>query len=75
MFCFDLICALSTGNVGELFGSFSSDGSSTLDNYTVTGKITVNGELLEGSYDVGSNTNLTLTNRVAPEVEEQTPAE
>ena len=61
------------GKVGEIYGYFYSDGSSTLDNYTVTGNITVNGELLEGNYDVGSNTNLTLTNRVAPEVEEEAP--
>ena len=48
---------------GELFGSFWSDGASTITTYTVTGKITINDELLEGEYDVGSNTNLTLSGR------------
>ena len=66
-----------SGEVGEIFGCFWSDGNSTLDNYTVTGKVTLGGNEIEGNYDVGSATNLTLTNRVAPEVEEtpETPAE
>ena len=51
------------GSVGELFGSFNSDATSTITNYTVTGKVTVNGEVKEGTYDVGSNTNLTLSGR------------
>lgn len=65
--------------VGEVLGYFDSDDKSTLDNYTVTGKITLNKEVLEGTYDVGGSWDLTLTNRVAPEVEapetEETPAE
>lgn len=56
-------------NVGEVFGYFWSDTGSTLDNYTVTGKVTVNGTALEGTYDVGANTNLTLSERVGPETE------
>ncbi len=56
-------------NVGEVFGYFWSDTGSTLDNYTVTGKVTVNGAELEGTYDVGANTNLTLSERVGPETE------
>lgn len=59
--------------VGELLGFFDSDDASTIDNYTVTGKITINNNLLEGTYDVGTSYDLTLTNRVAPEVEEETP--
>lgn len=65
--------------VGEILGYFDSDDKSTLDNYTVTGKITLNNQILEGTYDVGGSWDLTLTNRVAPEVEapetEETPAE
>ena len=62
-------------NVGEVFGYFQCDGDggvkSTVTTYTVTGKITVNGEIKEGTYDIGSNTNLTLSGRVVyvPEVE------
>ena len=64
-------------NVGEIYGNFYTDMESSLDSYTVIGKITVNGESLEGTYDVGTNTNLALTNRVGPETEEtpETPAE
>ena len=63
--------------VGEIFGCFWSDGNSVLDNYTVAGKITLGGREMEGTYDVGTNTNLALTNRVGPETEEtpETPAE
>ena len=59
-------------NVGEFIGCFYSDTGSTLNQYTVTGSITINGELLEGNYDVGTNTNLTLSERelYVPEVEE-----
>ena len=49
--------------VGEIFGSFASDAPSTLTTYTVTGKVTVNGEILEGEYDVGSNSTITLSGR------------
>ena len=56
-----------SGNVGEIFGYFYTDGvasvPSLLTNYTVSGKITVNGELLEGTYDFGSNTIITLSGR------------
>ena len=60
-----------SGNIssGEIFGSFSSDGPSTLTNYTVTGKVTVNDEVLEGEYDVGTNTNLSLAGREVPGAE------
>ena len=67
-------------NAGELIGYHYSDGeigvTSSATNYTVTGSITINGELLEGNYDVGTNTNLTLSGRelYVPEVEE-TPEE
>ncbi|MBE6636143.1 MAG: hypothetical protein E7617_08185 [Ruminococcaceae bacterium] len=59
-------------NVGEFFGYFSSDGSSTITTYTVTGKITLNGEVKDGTYDVGTKTNLTLNGRTVyvPPVEE-----
>ena len=63
-------------NAGELIGYHYSDGekgvTSSATNYTVTGSITINGELLEGNYDVGSNTNLALSERelYVPEVEE-----
>lgn len=50
-------------SVGEIFGSFSSDGNSEITTYTVLGKIVINGEELEGTYDVGSNTKLTLSGR------------
>ena len=50
-------------NCGELFGEATSEGSSTVTGYTVTGKITINGELLEGEYDVGTSSNLTLSDR------------
>ena len=56
-------------NVGEILGYFDSDDKSTIDNYTVTGKITIGNKLLEGTYDVGTIYDLTLTNRVALEVE------
>ena len=62
-----------SGQSGEVFGYFCSDGNSALDNYTVTGNITLGGSILEGTYDVGTNTNLALTNRVGPEVEEEIP--
>ena len=55
--------------VGEIFGYFSSDAPSTLTSYTVTGKVTVNGEVLEGEYDVGTKTNLTLSGREIPNAE------
>ena len=69
----------NTGNVigeahtGELLGYFWGDMQSTLTTYTILGKITINGEELEGDYSVGSNINtrLTLSNRVLPE--ETTP--
>ena len=67
-------------NAGELIGYHYSDGekgvTSSATNYTVTGSITINGEILEGNYDVGTNTNLTLSGRelYVPEVEE-TPEE
>ena len=55
---------ISAGNsVGEIFGSFVSDAPSTIDNYTVIGKVKVKSEVLEGEYDIGLNTNLTLTDR------------
>ena len=50
-------------NTGEIFGVFSTDAPSTLTTYTVTGKVTVNGEVVEGEYDVGNKTNLTLSGR------------
>lgn len=56
--------------VGEMVGNFWTDGRSSLTTYTVTGKVTVNGEALEGTYDVGANTNLTLSGREGPEAEE-----
>ena len=52
-----------TSYCGELFGYFSSDGDSTVTGYTVTGKITVDGKWLEGTYDVGSSSILTLSGR------------
>ena len=54
---------IGANNIAEIIGCFYSDIPSTLANYTVTGKITINGETLEGEYDVGSNTNLTLSGR------------
>ena len=48
---------------GELFGYFYSDGDSTVTGYIVTGKITVDGKWLEGAYDVGDNSGLTLADR------------
>ena len=48
---------------GEIFGSFWSAGDSNLTNYTVTGKIVINNEPLEGEYDVGSQERLTLADR------------
>ncbi len=59
-------------SIGELIGAFSTDGASTITTYTVTGKITLNGEAKEGTYDVGTNTNLALNGRTVyvPPVEE-----
>lgn len=54
---------VSADQAGEIFGNFASDAPSTLTTYTVTGKVTINGEVLEGEYDVGSNSNLTLSDR------------
>ncbi len=59
-------------NVGEIFGQFSSDAPSTIVTYTVIGKVTVNGEVKEGTYDVGANTNLTLSGREIYTEEENT---
>ena len=64
-------CKTSDG--GELIGSFWADGYnysvSTIDNYTVTGKIILNGEEVEA--DVGSAlTKLSLTNRKLVETED-----
>ena len=68
---------------GELFGYHSSDGehgvTSSITNYTVTGQIELNDEILEGSYDTGYTTaDLTLSGReiyTPPVVEtpEETP--
>ena len=58
---------------GELFGHFNSDGNSTVADYIVTGKITVDGKWLEGTYDVGSKNNLTLSGREI--YTEETPEE
>ena len=58
---------------GEIFGSFFADLSSTLTTYTVTGSITVNGEVVEGTYDVGSQINLTLSEREIYALPEETP--
>ena len=66
---FDIIESKNVGtvfginNCGELFGKVTSEGTSTVTGYTVTGKITINGELLEGEYDVGSNTKFVLSGR------------
>ena len=49
--------------LGEVFGHFVADTASNVDNYTVTGKVIENGEVKEGNYDVGTNTNLTLSGR------------
>ena len=53
--------------IGEIFAYFKCDGEggvkSTVTTYKVTGSITVNGAVKEGTYDVGSNTNLTLSGR------------
>lgn len=61
--------------VGEIYGNSWSDGVSKVTSYKVTGKITVNGEELEGVYDIGENTNLTLEGRDGPVVEEETEPE
>ena len=63
------------GSVGELFGYFNADLISTLTTYTVTGKVTVNGEVKEGNCDIGSNNNLTLSGREIYVSEEATPEE
>lgn len=55
--------------VGEILGYFYSDEVSTLDTYSVTGKIVISGAELEGNYDIGTGTTITLTNRTAPETE------
>lgn len=55
--------------VGEIIGYLWSEAGSTLDTYSVTGKVTVSGAELEGTYDVGNSTTITLTNRTAPETE------
>ena len=56
-----------SGNIGEVVGYFHTDGvasvPSLITNYTVLGKITVNGELLEGTYDFGPKTSITLSGR------------
>ena len=57
----------SADTTGEMFGKVYAEAESTLAGYTVLGKITVNGELLEGEYDVGSNTNLKLSERKVSE--------
>ena len=49
--------------VGEMFGSFSSDAMSFITTYTLTCKVTVDGEVVEGEYVVVSNSNLTLSGR------------
>ena len=61
-----------TSNAGEMIGGIYSDHPSTLDNYTITGKITIAGTEVSGVYDVGliHSNSLTLTNRVSPDVEE-----
>lgn len=56
-------------NIGEMIGSFKSDVASTIDNYTVIGKVTISGNEVVGTYDIGSSSNLTLTNRVGPKTE------
>lgn len=68
-------------NAGELIGYHSSDGekgvTSSVTTYTVTGSVTLNGEVLEGNRDTGYTTdNLTLSGRTiyVPPVEE-TPEE
>ena len=54
--------------VGELFGIYNNDSNNslpaTISGYTVLGSIVLNGELKEGTYDLGSSTYLTLTGRV-----------
>ena len=62
------VCGIT--DVGELIGYFESDGYSTINGYTIAGTITQNGEVLEGDYSIGSNKNLTASDRVFPEVEE-----
>lgn len=64
---------VGNADTGEIFGKFWSDGGSTLTTYTILGSITVNGEELEGDYSVGSNTNLTLSDRLG--YEEPAPEE
>ena len=71
--CFENVGSVNANsNAGEIIGSFYSDGSSTITTYTVTGKITLNGEAKEGTYDVGTNTNLAFNGRTVyvPPVEE-----
>ena len=69
------------GNVGELVGYYHSDGgekglTSIFTDYTVLGKITVNGNLLDGKYDFGgSNTVFTFTGREVYTPETESPEE
>jgi len=55
--------------VGEIYGFFNSDGPSTLTDYAVTGKVTINGAAIEKIYDIGESTNLTLSGRTGPETD------
>ena len=54
--------------VGELFGICNNDSNNslpaTISGYTVLGSIILNGEVKEGTYDIGSSTYLTLSGRV-----------
>ena len=58
-----------TTQVGELIGYFISDAPSTLTTYTISGQVTVGGEALEGDYSLGEKNNITVSDRVIPEVE------
>lgn len=61
-----------TNTVGEIFGYFDSDAPSTLNSYTVLGRITKADEVKEGSYDGGTLWDITLSGRTVytPPVEE-----
>jgi len=62
----------ASGGVGELFGYIYSDCTvSAVSNYEILGYVTVDGTINEGDYSVGEKTNLTLSDRVYPEVEEE----
>ena len=61
--------------VGELIGRFVSDGASSVTTYTVLGEITINGDKLEGNYDVGYNQYLTLSGREIHSSSEEMPEE